>query len=206
MKRRILYKFCALDPKNAKYVRQMIVERELYFSDPSKYNDPYDCKIGRHLRSHLEPFGVLSLSTEGCDMILMFSHYANRHRGLCLQFEIDEDGTLNEIAPFNGKDIDYKDVVPPFCNANEAHMTLLTKYRNWEYEKEYRVLMVVKSESDRIRRYERGQLKGAIFGLYMEPKYEKLVKKWFIQGEHAGAFFKKAKLAEDGFGIDFVDI
>ena len=184
----------------------MIVKRQLYFSDPSKFNDPYDCNIGLHLRHHLKPFGVLSLSTEGCDMILMFSHYANRHRGFCLQFEIDEDSTIDEIAPFNGREVDYKDIIPPFLNPNDAHMTLLTKYRKWEYEKEYRVLMVVKSESDRIREYTLGQLKGAIFGLHIKPNLEKQVRKWFVRGKHVDAFFKKAKLTEDGFGIDFIDI
>ena len=136
----------------------------------------------------------------------MFSHYANRHRGFCLQFEIDEDSTVDEIAPFAGRDVVYKDIVPPFRNPNEAHMTLLTKYRKWEYEKEYRVLMNVRSESDRITKYKRGQLKGAIFGLHMEPKHEKVVRKWFDRGKHVEAFFKKVELSADGFGIGFVDI
>jgi len=204
---KILYKFCSLDTcKEMKNVRRMIVKRELFFSDPAKFNDPYDCNIGLNLRHNLKPFGVLSLSTKGCDMILMFSHYANRHRGLCLQFEVDENSTLEEIAPFNGREVDYKDIIPPFRDSSDAHMTLLTKYRKWEYENEYRVLMVVKSESDRIRKYRCGQLKGAIFGLHMNPRLEKVVKRWFSQGKHGGAFFKKAQLSQDGFRIDFIDI
>jgi hypothetical protein len=206
MKRKILYKFSSLETRRQKeYVRGMITRRELYFSDPSAFNDPYDCNIGLHLRGSLKRFGVLCLSTEGCDMILMFSHYANRHKGLCLQFEIDEDETIGEVAPFNGRDVEYHDNIPSFNNSNQAHMTLLTKYMKWEYEREYRVLMSVNSHSDRIRTYKPGQLRGAIFGLHMTADDETSVRRWFRKGYHKDTFFKKAKLSKDGFALQYID-
>jgi hypothetical protein len=153
--------------RHMEYVRNIIIKRELYFSDPSTFNDPYDCNIGLHLRSYLKPCGVLCLSTSECDLIPMFSHYADRHKGVCLHFEIDDDDSHDEIASFNGKEVDYKDIIPPFKDAKQAHMTLLTKYKKWEYEKEYRVFKNVESENDRIMKYKPGQLRGAIFGLHM---------------------------------------
>jgi hypothetical protein len=77
MKRRILYKFRSLETEQRRnHVRRMIVDRELFFSDPSTFNDPYDCNIGLHLRGRLRPFSVLSFSTEDCDMISLLSKIA----------------------------------------------------------------------------------------------------------------------------------
>jgi hypothetical protein len=192
--------------RHKELVRSIIVKRELYFSDPSTFNDPYDCNIGLHLRGYLKPFGVLCFSMEGCDMILMFSHYANRHKGVCLQFEIDEDDTLAEVAPLNGREVEYKDTIPPFKDGSQAHMTLLTKYKKWEYEKEYRVLMGVNSDGDRIKKYKLGQLRGAIFGMHMTSPDEHLARCWFKKGRHKAPFFKKTQLSENGFALQYIDV
>ena len=192
--------------RHMEYVRNIIIKRELYFSDPSTFNDPYDCNIGLHLRSYLKPCGVLCLSTSECDLIPMFSHYADRHKGVCLHFEIDDDDSHDEIAPFNGKEVDYKDIIPPFKDAKQAHMTLLTKYKKWEYEKEYRVFKNVESENDRIMKYKPGQLRGAIFGLHMTADDSFLIKHWFKLGGHENVFFKKAELSADGFALRLADM
>jgi hypothetical protein len=202
----ILYKFCSLETKrHLEYVRNTIVERELYFSDPQTFNDPYDCNIARHLRDKLEPCGVLCLSTADCDMILMFSHYADRHRGVCLQFEIDDDDTIDAIAPLNGREVDYLDTIPLFEDPSSAHLTLLAKYKKWEYEKEYRVFQKVKSDGDRIVKYKLGQLRGAIFGMHMSSDDSLLLKHWFELGKHENVSFNQAKLSEDGFEIRLID-
>lgn len=187
------------------YVRNTIIKRELYFSDPSTFNDPYDCNIGLHLRSRLKPCGVLCLSTSECDQILMFSHYADRHKGVCLCFEIDDNSSGDEVEPFHGREVNYKETIPSFNDPNQAHMSLLTKYNKWDYEKEYRVFKIVTSENDRIMQYKLGQLRGAIFGLHMSTDDSHLVKRWFELGAHEDPFFRKAKLSEDGFAIRFVE-
>lgn len=202
----ILYKFCSLESKrHLQYVRNIIVNRELFFSDPATFNDPYDCNIGLHLRVHLKTCGVLCFSTSNCDMILMFSHYADRHRGVCLQFEIDDDDTNDEISPFFGRRVDYQKKIPIFNSSNDAHTTLLTKYKKWKYEQEYRIFKVVKSDDERIMKYKLGQLKGAIFGLHISTDDSLLVRHWFELGNHDNVFFKQSQLSEDGFAINFID-
>ena len=190
--------------RHMEYVRNIIIKHELYFSDPSTFNDPYDCNIGLHLQSYLKPCGVLCLSTSKCDLILMFSHYADRHKGVCLQFEIDDDDSLDEVAPFNGREVNYKDIIPPFEDANQAHTTLLTKHKKWEYEKEYRVFKIVELGNDRIMQYQPEQLKGAIFGLHMTADDSFLIKRWFKLGGYENVFFNKAELSENGFAIRLV--
>ena len=135
-------------------------------------------------------------------MILMFSHYANRHKGVCLQFEIDED----DAAILFGREVEYKDTIPPFKDGSQAHMTLLTKYKKWEYEGEYRVLMGVNPGGNRIRKYKLSQLRGTIFGMHMASSDEHLVRCWFKKGGHKTPFFKKAQLSEDGFALRYIDV
>jgi hypothetical protein len=85
-------------------------------------------------------------------------------------------------------------------------MPPLTKYKKWQYKKEYRVFMPVKSECERIKTYKPGQLRGVIFGLHMAPEDEALLKCWFQRGRHKNVFFKKAQLSKNGFGLEFVDV
>lgn len=189
------------------YVCRMITKREIYFSDPKGYNDPFDCQIANYLEKHLIPFGVLCFSTDGCDMVLMFSHYANGHKGLCLQFQIDEDDTLSEIAPLNGREIEYSAEFPKLKDdPNVAHMSYLIKHERWAYEREYRVVMPVYSQGERIRNYKHGQLCGAIFGLHMSPEEESMVRHWFHEGGHESVSFKKAMRLENDFELRFVNV
>ncbi len=41
----VLYKYRALSGQSREYVRQTIVENKVYFSSPSKFNDPFDCRV-----------------------------------------------------------------------------------------------------------------------------------------------------------------
>ncbi len=41
----ILYKYRSLSGQSRDYVRQTIVENKVYFSSPSKFNDPFDCRV-----------------------------------------------------------------------------------------------------------------------------------------------------------------
>ncbi|NJL29870.1 MAG: DUF2971 domain-containing protein [Thermoanaerobaculia bacterium] len=41
----VLYKYRTLSGEGSTWVRQTIVENEIYFSSPSRFNDPFDCKV-----------------------------------------------------------------------------------------------------------------------------------------------------------------
>jgi len=72
------------------------------------------------------------------DSTLMWSHYADDHRGVCLEF-----GTDNPIIGI-ALCVDYRRSYPDWAphivaNAGAAN-TLLTKSDDWSYEKEYRII------------------------------------------------------------------
>lgn len=209
MKKRILYKFRSLATESKRlHVRDIITKRELYFSDPINFNDPYDCQIAEYLNRYLRPYYVLCFSTDSCDMILMFSHYADCHRGLCLQFEIDEDDILSNIKPLIGREVKYCNTMPHLPDdPNRAHESYLIKYVNWDYESEYRVLWAISDlPPSRLVNYRSGQLRGAIFGLRMTNEHESKIRQWFEEAGHQNIFFKKARLSENDFGLIFVNV
>jgi hypothetical protein len=63
---------------------------------------------------------------------LLWSHYADKHRGMCLGFDVDDSGlkTVNYVEERS----DLK-MPPTEENADEL---LFTKYRDWQYEEEWR--------------------------------------------------------------------
>jgi hypothetical protein len=76
-------------------------------------------------------FGIICFSADWKDPVI-WAHYSDKHRGLCLGFEI-----LDEA----GQPVRYIDTRLPLPEAFElahANALLFTKYRNWAYEKEIR--------------------------------------------------------------------
>ena len=90
----------------------------------------------------LEKIAMLSLS-EIPDEILMWSHYADCHRGLCFGFSAHEQNSLFSEA----ERVAYSDAFPVvdfFTSTPEerARAAFLTKAKGWSYEREWRVIHV----------------------------------------------------------------
>jgi hypothetical protein len=83
--------------------------------------------------------GVLSLSAT-CKSILLWSHYAACHTGICIKFH------AGNTAPFFGaaQKVFYKEKYPEIdVLSNPYHQVegfLLTKAKDWEYEEEWRII------------------------------------------------------------------
>lgn len=124
--------------------------------------------------------GVLCLS-EVNDDILMWSHYADNHRGFCLQF--DKAGIESSLS--NCKPVRYRDSYPTLnevvqCDLTEmTHLYLLSKSRHWAYEREWRILFDPERQSpkpgNRVVAYDTGLLTGIIFGCEMPSDTRRFV-------------------------------
>lgn len=98
------------------------------------------------LGSLMQNIGVFCLS-EAPDEILMWSHYAENHKGFCIEYKIDETSPLTTMA----RPVKYTDVYPSLsvknlhAGATEAFLEacLFTKAKQWSYEKEWRAIMDV---------------------------------------------------------------
>jgi hypothetical protein len=106
-------------------------------------------------------YGVLCFSKTWENPVI-WSHYADRHRGIALGFDIN-----SAMA----KEVTYTETRPPFCKADEPTLpTLLyTKHRDWQYEQEVRV-------------YARLEERDATTGLYFGDFNENMVLREIITG------------------------
>ncbi|WP_432700689.1 DUF2971 domain-containing protein [Kluyvera cryocrescens] len=91
--------------------------------------------------------GVLSLA-ENCDCPLMWSHYADNHKGLCLGYKIPDNikKTIHNINySSNSRDIRTSQILD-MINGNKAakdeieRSIFLRKASSWQYEKEWRMI------------------------------------------------------------------
>ncbi len=204
-----LWKYRSLETLEKKgHVKSLLVDRKLYCPLPSELNDPYDCNIGtaNHLMGMIKKCGVFCLSGNKGDDILLFSLYANDHRGLSLEFEVDRDKTIGETS-FLGfvEPVTYVSDFPAFDSGN-IHKVLTTKYRAWQYEDEFRVLADLETDPSKYRIYSEGELVGVRFGLHMDAKDESLVRDWVNMGNHRNVSFKKACLSKERFALEYITV
>lgn len=129
--------------------------------------------------SNTKKFGVYSLGTSATDELL-WAHYADSHRGFCLEFELDEllTYTLENQATFR---VQYQNEVPvvslsDFSNLDNPNGPLLkkfigTKSKRWEYEAEVRVV----TGEFGFFEYDFRALKAIYFGARSSPHLRRLV-------------------------------
>lgn len=122
-----------------------------------------------YIRSRLEGYGVYCLSKKPDD-ILMWSHYADSHKGMCLVFD------ANIISKhFNCQPVKYKNAYPSFkqCLDSRKHQLnlaplILTKSKHWKYESEVRLIVEPESINEegtkRLIKIPSNALVGVIFG------------------------------------------
>lgn len=77
--------------------------------------------------------------TETPDNLLMWAHYADEHRGVCLKFDL-----LNDLDTFYfPKKVDYNQTYLQYNylqNPSKASEAIWHKSSDWAYEKEYRII------------------------------------------------------------------
>ena len=140
-------------------VLDIILNKRMRLSILEKLNDPFEgnllavdnlSKVSEELetiafyealvglddewRESIARFKVLCLSKEP-DIPLMWSHYADSHRGLCIAITLNSHTTDPIRYLDTTKDINDYIGEPPDCKK-----ALLAKYKYWEYEEEYRVI------------------------------------------------------------------
>ncbi len=181
-----LYRYFPLDPCNEKFIKRIfdiLGKNRLYAPSPREFNDPFDCivKLEEPNQAKREEgiqgrvndqAGVLSFS-ENNDNILMWAHYANKHYGVCLEFAFNRWGNM----PVHWDKVDYmmeRPLLTLLSEEQNAAGTLqkiaFTKHKDWEYEKEWRIICSFKDPSDRYLEFpEKNVLTGIIFGLKTSP-------------------------------------
>lgn len=176
-----IFKYMATNNYNKNLLKYIFEDNTLRFNSPLNFNDPFEMRhsieslnpsksddLNNLINStlpinllhnisldfELENVGTLCLSAKNND-IIMWSHYADSHRGIVLEFD--------ETHPFfyeSNKDkkllhplekVSYSIDRPYPKNIDEYFKNekiYLTKYTNWEYEQEYRMTVLFDESND----------------------------------------------------------
>lgn len=137
------------------------------------------------------------------DSILMWSHYASRHSGFCIQLAHD----VNE--PFLGRaqPVEYSDTYPSILyplDSDDAKVDkwLLTKAKCWEYEAEWRL---IERAGPGVYSLPPELLTGVILGSRMPESDRTCVREWTLQRKPQPQLYE-ARSRPGQFALDVVAI
>lgn len=146
---------------NAKYGQQNIRKRHLKISLLHDLNDPFelmsvelsDVELRRRLTALKQNLaadrGLLCFSRNWTNPV-QWGHYADRHRGLCLGFEIPKPCLMR--VEYTGKRLVKE--AEQTMDRETMRKLLCTKYSHWSYEGEERAFVDLKGKGpDRNGRY-----------------------------------------------------
>ena len=239
----IIYKYFKFNEN----LYDLIINNRLWFSNPSDFNDPYDCNVGfhkkytkeeisnflknvqsttneklteeqiketleewlnepnkmqeqyiRHLREFVNSKGVCCFS--GTDKnLLMWSHYADSHKGMCLGF--DKKSLDKSFAIINW--VNYKDKFPDIHllnNSNDGVNTIMKHKSNvWDYEKEIRIFHGKKG----LYQFPREAIKQVFFGLKTPDRQIHSVMNLMHQCGYSDVEYKKVFLHNEKYDIEY---
>ena len=181
----------------------------------SDLNDPFELLAlnfrERQIRAAVIDFknttdahtGILSFSEDWTNPVL-WSHYAAKHRGICLGFDLPtgiaeqvlyQDERLAASVPIQGS---------PALDADTEQLLLHTKFKHWEYEREYRIFIKLSEAT------QEGKLHFFPFGPTLQPSEVILgtlcdlsvhAVRQLVSQRHPKAVVFKARLADKFFKV-----
>lgn len=171
-KPKYLYKFSQINDNLFK----LINKNSLYFNSVYNFNDPFDGRISidysevshstikdlpldfssvsennlldifNKLEYYLATTSLISCFSTEDSSNTMWAHYADSHRGVCLEFDSTQDLEIFGIGDF----VRYVSKMPSLKfpdNEKKLKQTMIfSKYDTWSYEKEYRILLYLSEQ------------------------------------------------------------
>lgn len=191
---------------NMRYLHSVLVGNRLYFTDPSEFNDPFEMipavfktktfkrvsesskiispeAVDRALleawemyKEQYRKWGV-SCFTEALDDIVMWSHYGDKHRGVCLIFD-------TTYKFFKGvmqvKYVSERPLIPVFRKDPQEIIEIMRcKLQLWSHEKEWRLFRKLRN---RAYVFPKSSLKGIVFGCRCPAEDKDLILRRLMAG------------------------
>lgn len=153
---KIYYKYKSIrDLVDLDRILDIINNKRIYMPSFDELNDPFESYLVNFNLSYagssiiaaagerpsiideiFKPYGILSL-TDNCRNQAMWASYSNMYKGICLGFE-----NLPKVKPIKYIKRDKK--IPELnideITTKDIEKILMSKYTNWKYEQEYRML------------------------------------------------------------------
>jgi Protein of unknown function (DUF2971) len=156
-----------------------------------------------------EPLGMLCLSEER-NNILLWSHYADGHKGYCLEFNKSKiEQTPNYCKPVNYRKGDNYPTLKEYVSLSleeKDRFFLLNKSEHWGYEKEWRIIIDPNNGMDGKRKlkFREEFLTGVIFGCEMLDDNKKKIRTW-LEGRKSTMKIYQAIKSRDRYAIEIVE-
>ena len=170
--------------------------------------------------------GVISF-TETRSNLLMWSHYAQKHSGLVIEFDVENDffETIKRVR--------YDNIKPNHIHIKDLEDLFFIKSDDWIYEKEYRIVNKLSKHNSYITksdmkinpaknsaillgdyteemymfRVPKNSIKSVTFGCNIEPSWkEKITNKIRADKELQNVILWQAKLSKDYYYLIFEEI
>ena len=152
----------------------------------------------------MESYRICSFSSKW-DSLLLWSHYAGAHQGICLEFDAENDDFGSAL------EIQYSDDYPSmdFFDRDPDRLLksmILTKASDWQYESEYRLITKVPHLHPQIQVVENTwafppeRLVGVIMGCEISPKNEAIVRE-FVSSYESSVTLQRAVRSNHEYAI-----
>lgn len=195
-----------------------LINKEIWMSSLSEFNDPFESLVTLDLgheafhnlfTKYISEKRVCCFS-EHVNNILMWSHYADKHKGFCVG--IDEApfikaGLLHKVK-YSDIDSNIKnDILSSDFkgSTSKLYSTFMThKHKDWEYEKEYRLIIHAENEKESGETLEVGEhrFKEIYFGCNMPQKHKDLIAN--IMGKEV--IYYQAKTSKFNFSLEIEEL
>jgi hypothetical protein len=151
-------------------IMRLVRGKDAFLTDQGKLRKAYS--------GFVATVGIYCLS-EKKDDILMWAHYSDAHKGLCLEFEASTEGSLF----WEAFKVVYQEEYPivnmmRIGEAEEFRKALLTKSTHWAYEQERRVLKMENEGGAGSYDFPPAALTGVIFGALMSSGDKETIRNW----------------------------
>lgn len=152
--------------------------------------------------------GVFCLSQDPAN-ILMWSHYADSHKGICIEFDIKRGGFFyNNLLP-----VQYKRTYPKF-ELSDYHMeddmmftmhqrAICTKSFLWKYEKEWRVIV---DDGFGFKEFDKNDVTKVIFGAKILDSEKDIITSLFNEKGYENVAFFQCKLSDHKYSLEISSI
>jgi hypothetical protein len=144
--------------------------------------------------------GVLSFSAV-CDSTLMWSHYADNHKGVCLKFSLEKWPEMRMAlypVAYSVKRLLINLDAQSFKQGQLVQTVALTKDQGWCYEQEWRVLG--KAPGDFL--FPLGALVGIVFGCRTSESEKARLTRAVTDRTHVALY--QAAMKKEEFGLDIL--
>jgi len=205
-----LYKYRSLAGDAFKYTQAIFAREQIYLAQVSQFNDPFEGKFRLHsdtsknddlyakllkgaiakgvtsfMSGRVSKNSRLCCFSESHDDVLMWSHYAASHTGICIEF----DTTIVDSPFLSCKKIEYS----PDFNVIKGNLdeilerACLVKAEQWKYEEEWRLIR----ESEDFVSFPDQCLTGVILGCRITDDDRRWVLDWLKHYPSASIFQAK---------------